>query len=669
MEDLARAGVPLHRLGMRAQGGPCAAAASRVPGNRPPPRPPQQLNGFEHLPSRERICRTLRKLTKSRTDIRKLWQAVLERNANSADLEQAVTSTSVSDVWSELLGRGMVGYGGPEDGEEEPDMPMSEGDDSGGHVPVPAPARYVAPPRQQPRAVYAEDDEEEEEEDEEEDDDDDSNLSADPRWGSRAAPKGRGTARGGARGRGRGAARGRKPAARGRAVQRGGSGEFSPAAAPAPTTARARAMHAAQAARAEQTPTQQTEPRSKRRRTSLDQGYGYDQQPDPYGSRADYGRQQQGGYGTDEYYGGGRERVRGAGRVDSPAYYPDQHSPYYPVSHHSYGYDDASPAGYPMHHKSPDPGVDAYPYNPLKPQGALQQASQSHHQRHDHAVVAGGSNEPMPHWRWVGEEEDMDDVILPWQDDGIETNNHELSSNDVVLCTHLLESFARRGYLLQAYVDGGWVDGITHWRLAPRKDLAHRPLQGKRRNPVLLTYPPAGYALGPSDQFQSPAPYPSQGTPAQFQPPAQTAGYPSDQRMPTTGSTGFGYQEQFHAQSAQQFHEATLYNSDAPTPASVHQQSGQDNRDAGGDGRWEGADNFLQSQNILSPYDAGGGHADQSVGQAWNRAPSEGLGNPPSAAPPASHLHNMFGGSGAGGASAADVFASIASPNSGIPDL
>lgn len=600
----------------------------------------QQLQGFQHLPARERICRTLRKLTKSRTDIRKLWNAVLERNGNSADLEQSVTSTSVADVWQELLNKGIVGYGGPEDNEEEVEVQLSDHSSDGeGMATMPLPRQHAPavqrPSRSQPVPGYDELEEEEEEDDDGEDDDDASSLSTDPRWGSRPSKRGaRGRGAGATRGRGRG---GRKAAAGSgsarklaAAAARGDDmmDDYSQQRAPMQTTARARAMQAVAAAKAT---AQLPEPRQKRRRTSLDDN-GYYDSPS-----------QQQNY--DLYGGGGGGR--NDRRMDSPGYFPDQQSPYYPMNtNQSYSFEGASPASYGMPPKNeeivyPDPVMQGYPYaSTVRAQTA--------------PVPSGDGN---PHWRWVNEEEEMDDEISPWQDDGIETNNHELSSNDVVLCTHLLESFARRGYVLQPFVDGAWIEGVAQWRLAPRKDLSHRPLQGKRRNPVLVTYPPPP----PGGQRTDTAP-PYQ--PAQQQTAGQRTVYPGDVRM----GGSFPYQQdRFHEQSAASFHDPHFYQNDAPTPASGNPLPSDRRQDR--ESSAVGSE-FLHAQHVMmSPFDSSA-HVGEATGQTWtHQGDSMSVASPPpSAAPaPASHLMSMFGANG-GNTSAPEIFASIASPSGGALD-
>jgi hypothetical protein len=325
------------------------------------------------------------------------------------------------------------------------------------------------------------------------------------------------------------------------------------------------------------------------------------------------------------------------------------------MNNQSYSFEGAgSPASYSLQ-KSPDDATEAslhsYGFGGMKqpPQRQHQQSSRGGHGHHGHQQ----SLESTTHWRWVNEEEEMDDEILPWQDDGIETNNHELSSNDVVLCTHLLESFARRGYLLQPFVDGAYVDGVSHWRLAPRKDLAHRPLQGKRRNPVLLTYPPAPPTGGqPEQQFQSPGTFSNQGSAGQYSAQGQQrqASFPNN-----AGTPSFAFQDRFHDQSAANFHESAFFQTDAPTPASGSAQQDKSHADTHGD--------FLQP-NMLSPFD---NHADGTA-QPWS-AQTESVHSPPSNAP-ASHLLSMFGANGASTSGhGGDMFASIASPAHGLDSV
>ncbi|TPX71868.1 hypothetical protein SpCBS45565_g00937 [Spizellomyces sp. 'palustris'] len=65
----------------------------------------KQLEGFTEQPCRERLCRSLKRLAKNRTDIQKLWETVLTKVNND---HEAVTSTIINTVWRELLELGTV---------------------------------------------------------------------------------------------------------------------------------------------------------------------------------------------------------------------------------------------------------------------------------------------------------------------------------------------------------------------------------------------------------------------------------------------------------------------------------------------------------------------------------------------------------------------------------
>ncbi|KAJ3036168.1 hypothetical protein HDV00_003024 [Rhizophlyctis rosea] len=65
----------------------------------------KHLEGFPSQPCRERLCRSLKRLAKNRSDIRKLWESVLEKVDND---HEAVTSTIIATIWAELLEQGLV---------------------------------------------------------------------------------------------------------------------------------------------------------------------------------------------------------------------------------------------------------------------------------------------------------------------------------------------------------------------------------------------------------------------------------------------------------------------------------------------------------------------------------------------------------------------------------
>ncbi|KXS15514.1 hypothetical protein M427DRAFT_56619 [Gonapodya prolifera JEL478] len=64
------------------------------------------LDGFDDLPARERICRALKKLTKTRQELRLLWQRVLDRQSGMA-VDQ-LNSTSVMMAYRELEASGAI---------------------------------------------------------------------------------------------------------------------------------------------------------------------------------------------------------------------------------------------------------------------------------------------------------------------------------------------------------------------------------------------------------------------------------------------------------------------------------------------------------------------------------------------------------------------------------
>ncbi|KAJ1566181.1 hypothetical protein HK405_010812, partial [Cladochytrium tenue] len=60
----------------------------------------KQLRDFRKIPTRERLCRSLKRFAKSRTDLRLLWARVLEA-ASGNDIE--ITSTMIASVWREAV--------------------------------------------------------------------------------------------------------------------------------------------------------------------------------------------------------------------------------------------------------------------------------------------------------------------------------------------------------------------------------------------------------------------------------------------------------------------------------------------------------------------------------------------------------------------------------------
>ncbi|KAJ3024773.1 hypothetical protein HK097_006849, partial [Rhizophlyctis rosea] len=65
----------------------------------------KQLEDLSPHPSRERICRSLKRLAKNRHDMRKLWTTVLTNCDNDSE---NVSSTQISETWKELLQGGVV---------------------------------------------------------------------------------------------------------------------------------------------------------------------------------------------------------------------------------------------------------------------------------------------------------------------------------------------------------------------------------------------------------------------------------------------------------------------------------------------------------------------------------------------------------------------------------
>ena len=63
------------------------------------------MEGFEELPYRERICRSLKRLAKNTDDMRKLWETVIRKSNH--DIE-SLTSTTITSIWHTLLQSGEV---------------------------------------------------------------------------------------------------------------------------------------------------------------------------------------------------------------------------------------------------------------------------------------------------------------------------------------------------------------------------------------------------------------------------------------------------------------------------------------------------------------------------------------------------------------------------------
>ncbi|KAI9137573.1 hypothetical protein BKA69DRAFT_883753 [Paraphysoderma sedebokerense] len=66
----------------------------------------KDLADFPDQPSRERLCRSLKKLTKSKEDLQKLWALVLERY--KPEERDTITSTAIAAIWKELIETGQV---------------------------------------------------------------------------------------------------------------------------------------------------------------------------------------------------------------------------------------------------------------------------------------------------------------------------------------------------------------------------------------------------------------------------------------------------------------------------------------------------------------------------------------------------------------------------------
>ncbi|KAJ3323077.1 hypothetical protein HDU76_013740 [Blyttiomyces sp. JEL0837] len=88
-----------------------------------------------------------------------------------------------------------------------------------------------------------------------------------------------------------------------------------------------------------------------------------------------------------------------------------------------------------------------------------------------------------PSWRWTRANMPPAGYVDPYTDIPVP----ELSA-----LTSLLSSLDRRGYSLQPFVEGRWIeDNIEHWRLAPRQLSSESNIPpasaGTKRNPVMLT--------------------------------------------------------------------------------------------------------------------------------------------------------------------------------------
>ncbi|KAJ3108300.1 hypothetical protein HDU96_007555 [Phlyctochytrium bullatum] len=63
------------------------------------------LEGFEIVPCRERLCRSLKRLARNKMDTRRLWAKVLDAVEGK---HEEVSSTTITDVWNDLYQRRMV---------------------------------------------------------------------------------------------------------------------------------------------------------------------------------------------------------------------------------------------------------------------------------------------------------------------------------------------------------------------------------------------------------------------------------------------------------------------------------------------------------------------------------------------------------------------------------
>ncbi|KAJ3376080.1 hypothetical protein GGF31_000147 [Allomyces arbusculus] len=104
----------------------------------------RELADFPDTPTRERLCRSLKKLTKNRQNRRVLWQAVLDKYGPAE--RDSVTSTAISNIWRALIKEGKVDPNAPpevaydsSDEEEDGDVTMATAP-----APVPALATNVA---------------------------------------------------------------------------------------------------------------------------------------------------------------------------------------------------------------------------------------------------------------------------------------------------------------------------------------------------------------------------------------------------------------------------------------------------------------------------------------------------------------------------------------------
>ncbi|KAI8620817.1 hypothetical protein BC830DRAFT_423699 [Chytriomyces sp. MP71] len=64
-----------------------------------------QLDGFGRIPTRERLCRTLKCLAKTKSDLRFLWATCLSHMNGNPD---AITSTLINSLWDDLVAKKKV---------------------------------------------------------------------------------------------------------------------------------------------------------------------------------------------------------------------------------------------------------------------------------------------------------------------------------------------------------------------------------------------------------------------------------------------------------------------------------------------------------------------------------------------------------------------------------
>ncbi|KAJ3133817.1 hypothetical protein HK101_004413, partial [Irineochytrium annulatum] len=157
------------------------------------------------------------------------------------------------------------------------------------------------------------------------------------------------------------------------------------------------------------------------------------------------------------------------------------HQRYHPYAHGPPSGPHAHAPGYGSHHPGADPkGIDPMyrggPHAPPIPS--------------EMKPVPGGAPPPSAAaansavWRWTR-------ANLPPA--SAQDPNTDIPLPEITALTSLLSTLDRRGYTLQPFLKGSWVEAnIEHWRLAPRlltKNEISMASAGNNRNPVLLTAP------------------------------------------------------------------------------------------------------------------------------------------------------------------------------------